>query len=177
MHFPYPALSLILLQTLASHSKLYDIHTYTSTTKFFFVLCFYSPLIHLHRASSFCILIFVPFVKMEGVAKWDEEKVYHKIFKNLFQLILFLLLKLFSLFSQMWRNNLWQRLFAHLKMYVHKELFGCISVNWGDMNAFLLEIVVFVFWGCKVDTVLSYLMGKFKIYRFIIIIGFVKLKF
>lgn len=141
----------ILLCLSFCYKHLLHIPNYTTFThiqvqqSFFFVLCFYSPLIHLHRASSFCILIFVPFVKMEGVAKWDEEKVYHKIFKNLFQLILFLLLKLFSLFSQMWRNNLWQRLFAHLKMYVHKELFGCISVNWGDMNALLLEIVVFVF--------------------------------
>jgi hypothetical protein len=120
-------------------------YTYTSTTKFF-VLCFYSQLIHLHRASSFCTLIFVPFVKMEGVvAKWDEEKVYHKIFKNLFQLILFLLLlllKLFSLFSQMWRNNLWQRLFAHLKMFLHKVLCGCICMNSSVMNALMLDEVV-----------------------------------
>lgn len=136
----------ILLCLSFCYKHLLHIPNYTHTQwqkSFFVVLCFYSPFIHLHWASNSCTLIFVPFVKMEGVfAKWDEEKVYHKIFKNLFQLILFLLLlllKLFSLFFQMWRNNLWQRLFAHLKLYVHKELFGWSRMNWGGINALKLK--------------------------------------
>jgi hypothetical protein len=41
------------------------------------------------------------------------RKVYHKIFKNLFQVASFA--SRFRCSNSMWGNNLWQRLFAHRK--------------------------------------------------------------